>query len=53
MPARILIADDQSDILEALRLLLKGEGFEITAVTSPRAVRRAVEKDDFDLVCST
>ena len=35
MAARILIADDQSDILEALRLLLKGEGFETTAVTSP------------------
>ena len=50
MPARILIADDQTDILEALRLLLKGEGFETTAVTSPDAVRRAVEKGDFDLV---
>ena len=50
MPARILIADDQLDILEALRLLLKGEGFATTAVTSPDAVRRAVEKGDFDLV---
>ena len=50
MPARILIADDQTDILEALRLLLKGEGFETTAATSPDAVRRAVEKGDFDLV---
>ena len=50
MPARILIADDQTDILEALRLLLKGKGFETTAVTSPDAVRRAVEKGDFDLV---
>lgn len=50
MSARILIADDQADILEALRLLLKGVGFETTAVTSPDAVRRAVEKGDFDLV---
>ena len=50
MPARILIADDQTDILEALRLLLKGEGFETTTVTSPDSVRRAVEKGDFDLV---
>ncbi|MCY4571782.1 MAG: sigma-54 dependent transcriptional regulator [Gemmatimonadetes bacterium] len=50
MAARILIADDQTDILEALRLLLKGEGFETKAVTSPDAVRRAVEKGDFDLV---
>ena len=50
MPARILIADDQTDILEALRLLLKGEGYETTAVTSPDAVQRAVEQGDFDLV---
>ena len=50
MTARILIADDQTDILEALRLLLKGEGFETTAVTSPGAARRAVENGDFDLV---
>ena len=50
MSARILIADDQADILEALRLLLKGGGFETTAVTSPDAVRRTVEKYDFDLV---
>ena len=50
MPARILIADDQTDILEALLLLLKGEGYETTAVTSPDAVQRAVEQGDFDLV---
>jgi CheY-like chemotaxis protein len=27
--SRVLIADDQPDVLEALRLLLKGEGFQI------------------------
>ena len=32
---RVLIADDQPDVLEALRLLLKGEGFEIESATSP------------------
>ena len=26
---RVLVADDQPDVLEALRLLLKGEGFEV------------------------
>ena len=31
----ILIADDQADVLEALRLLLKGEGYAAEAVTSP------------------
>ena len=34
---RILIADDQPDLLDALRLLLKGEGMQMEAVTSPDA----------------
>ena len=33
--ARILIADDQPDVVEALRLLLKGEGYEAEGVNSP------------------
>src|SRR5271170_1215590 len=47
---RILIADDQTDVLEALRLLLKGEGYQIDAVTSPAAVVAALEARDFDVV---
>jgi DNA-binding NtrC family response regulator len=47
---RILIADDQPDVLEALRLLLKGEGFETTAATSPAGVLALVERRDFDVV---
>jgi DNA-binding NtrC family response regulator len=47
---RILIADDQADVLEALRLLLKGEGYQIDAVTSPAAVISALEARDFDVV---
>ena len=47
---RVLVADDQPDVLEALRLLLKGEGFEIDSVSSPAAALRAVEQGDFDLV---
>jgi len=47
---RVLVADDQTDVLEALRLLLKGEGYEIETVTSPSAVVSAVESDDFDCV---
>lgn len=50
MPARILVADDQPDVLEALRLLLKGEGFETHTASSPAGVLRAVEGGDFDLV---
>jgi DNA-binding NtrC family response regulator len=46
---RLLIADDQSDVLEALRLLLKPEGYTIEAVKSPAAVLKAVEARDYDL----
>jgi DNA-binding NtrC family response regulator len=49
-PARILIADDQRDVLEALRLLLKGEGYQIDAVESPAAALTALEKRDYDVV---
>ena len=48
--SRILVADDQPDVLEALRLLLKGEGFEIQTATSPAGVLASVEKEDLDLV---
>jgi len=47
---RILIADDQRDVLEALRLLLKGEGFTIETTTSPAGVLRVVESKDVDAV---
>jgi DNA-binding NtrC family response regulator len=47
---RILIADDQPDVLEALRLLLKGEGYVSEAVKSPGAVIKAVEANDYALV---
>jgi len=45
---RILIADDQQDVLEALRFLLKAEGFAIEAVTSPGAVLNALQVRDYD-----
>ncbi|MBS0664790.1 MAG: sigma-54-dependent Fis family transcriptional regulator [Verrucomicrobia bacterium] len=46
-PARILIADDQPDVLEALRLLLKCEGYQTETAKSPAAVLKAVEARDF------
>ncbi len=49
-PSRILVADDQKDVLEALRLLLKGEGFEVETVTSPARLTAAVERQQFDAV---
>jgi len=46
----ILVADDQADVREALRLLLKGEGYAIETVASPAAVISAVQSADFDAV---
>jgi DNA-binding NtrC family response regulator len=46
---RILVADDQADVLAALRLLLKGEGFNIETVSSPAAVLKAVDSRDLDV----
>src|SRR2546427_7019927 len=45
---RILVADDEPDVLEALKLLLKGEGYEVQAATSPRAVLSALDPREFD-----
>jgi DNA-binding NtrC family response regulator len=45
---RVLIADDQPDVIEALRLLLKGEGFQTEAVASPAGILRAIESHEFD-----
>src|SRR4051794_37524987 len=46
---RVLIADDQADVLEALRLLLKAEGFQLETASSPAAVLAAVEAREFDV----
>jgi len=47
---RVLIADDQKDVLEALKLVLKGQGFDVDTVMSPGAILSAVEKSDYDAV---
>src|SRR5271155_6148916 len=47
---RILVADDQADIREALRLLLKSQGFETETVASPAAVLAALETREFDAI---
>ncbi|HVZ23575.1 MAG TPA: SpoIIE family protein phosphatase [Vicinamibacterales bacterium] len=48
--ARVLVADDQPAMLEALHLLLKGAGVAMQGVTSPDAVIAALRQDAFDLV---
>ena len=47
---RILIADDQADVLESLRLLLKVEHYTIEAARSPAGVLTALRESDFDVV---
>jgi phosphoserine phosphatase RsbU/P len=47
---RILIADDQQDILDALRLLLKGHGYSTQGVTSSSDLLEALANDEFDLL---
>src|SRR5881394_1522154 len=47
---RVLIADDQPDVLEALRLLLKGEGYRIESAGSPAGILESLDANDFDAV---
>jgi len=47
-PARILIADDQPDVLEALRLLLKSEGLASAVVRHPREALERLKQEPFE-----
>jgi sigma-B regulation protein RsbU (phosphoserine phosphatase) len=48
--ARVLLADDQADVLLALRLLLKGEGFQTESVSNPGDILRAAATSNFDII---
>src|SRR2546421_7737178 len=48
--ARILVAEDQQDILEALRLLLKAHGYAAEFVSSPTDALSALARSSFDAV---
>src|SRR6266436_148762 len=50
MQPRILIADDKQDVLDALRLLLKGHGYSIETVNSPADLLAAVARQRFDIL---
>jgi DNA-binding NtrC family response regulator len=45
---RVLVADDDPDVLSAVKLLLKAEGFEVETATSPALALSAIESRDFD-----
>ena len=49
-PPRILVADDQPDVLEAMRLLFKHQGYKVEVVTSPQRAIEALQTSEFDLL---
>src|ERR1700681_4098681 len=49
-PYRVLVADDQADIRDALRLLLKRESYETQSAASPAEALAAIESREFDAV---
>src|SRR5215467_5517127 len=49
-PYRILVCDDQPDVVEALRLLLKGQGWQTVTADSPKGLLDAAKGDSFDLI---
>jgi sigma-B regulation protein RsbU (phosphoserine phosphatase) len=49
-PARVLIADDHPDVITAVQLLLKAEGYQLHGVQSPEALLEALRCQAFDLV---
>jgi len=50
MQQRILIADDQKDVLDALQLLLKGQGYLLETVSNPADLLAALAQREFDLL---
>jgi DNA-binding NtrC family response regulator len=46
---RVIVADDQQDVLTALRLLLKNDGMQVTTVSSPAGLLEAVRSESFDV----
>jgi phosphoserine phosphatase RsbU/P len=47
---RVLVADDHGDVLQALHLLLKTEGYHVKSVSSPDALMHALARESFDVV---
>jgi DNA-binding NtrC family response regulator len=47
---KVLVADDQPDVVEALRLLLKANGFSVIPTSSPAGVLGAAAVQDVDVV---
>src|ERR1700690_2042885 len=50
MHTRILIADDQQDVVRALHMLLKANGYATESVSSPGELLEAIAHHEFDLI---
>jgi sigma-B regulation protein RsbU (phosphoserine phosphatase) len=48
--SRVLVADDQQDVVAALRMLLRGVGLEVDPATSVQEVRHRLDSQTYDLV---
>jgi DNA-binding NtrC family response regulator len=46
---RLLVADDQPDVLEAVRMLGRANGFDVRTATSPAAVLAVCEAEELDV----
>src|SRR5687768_18556185 len=46
---RLLVADDQPDILEAVKMLARANGFDVRTATSPAAVLAICEAEEIDV----
>ena len=49
-PVRVLAADDQEHILEALDLLLRPQGYRVDKARSPVLVHEALKSNSYDAI---
>jgi PleD family two-component response regulator len=47
---RVLVADDQHDVVAAIRMLLRSAGLEVDPATSVQEVRHRLDTQSYDLV---
>jgi sigma-B regulation protein RsbU (phosphoserine phosphatase) len=48
--ARILVGDDQTEIQDALSLLLRGAGYQVHAASSPAEILKCLDENSYDLL---
>ncbi len=51
-PVRLLLVDDEAQILAALRRSLRREGYELVTAQTPREALERLQEQDFDAILS-